>query len=391
MPESLQSPGVSQRSLAEETARLPDLSGVLNLIRRSTGMRLVALLREGVPGGTVLQCRDDLDIGLSPGDTLLLDSPRAAKLDRPEELAIQDGLEGKHRVGAASASRPREFAVCFAYPVRRRDGSVFGCLCGFDPEPQSLDATETEELLAPLAELIAFHLAERSDAETAKQTRDIEKFISVLSHDLRSPLGVIQTCGHLVSRQDLPEAATQHLQLISHCSARMLDMIRKLQQFARCTLGEGFELRLSSDRTALVDSLEQTNVEFRKRQGDERLRWRESISEPVTCDLFRIRRLYELLLDNAVQHGPDGVTIEAEASTREGHFLLSVSNAGDPIDEAQRATLFEPFTTTRGRDGDSLGLGLFLAAEIARAHGATLEVDHRDGKNIFSLSLPTSP
>ena len=78
------------------------------------------------------------------------------------------------------------------------------------------------------------------------------------------------------------------------------------------------------------------------------------------------------------------------AATYGSSFEMSVSNAGDPISPAAIEKLFQPFY--RGNESGSaqgLGLGLFIASEIAKAHGGTLEVDSSPKETRFTFQMPT--
>jgi sigma-B regulation protein RsbU (phosphoserine phosphatase) len=80
-----------------------------------------------------------------------------------------------------------------------------------------------------------------------------------------------------------------------------------------------------------------------------------------------------------------------EAATRQGVFELSVANSGPPIPADALDRLFEPFfrgpPVLAGQQG--LGLGLYIAAEIARAHGGTLDVISTEQETRFTLLMPT--
>jgi sigma-B regulation protein RsbU (phosphoserine phosphatase) len=114
-----------------------------------------------------------------------------------------------------------------------------------------------------------------------------------------------------------------------------------------------------------------------------------AIDEPIDCDRGRIAQLASNLISNAVTHGAPGVPVEVEATSRDGAFVLSVTNGGVPISEAARAQLFRPFF--RGavrRSQQGLGLGLFIVNEIAKAHGGTMEVSSSDEETRFTFSMP---
>lgn len=90
-------------------------------------------------------------------------------------------------------------------------------------------------------------------------------------------------------------------------------------------------------------------------------------------------------------HGAKDQPVVVVARTRDGLFELSVANAGEPIPAAKIQALFQPFF--RGESASSyqgLGLGLYIASEIARAHGGKMDVTSDETATRFTFSMPSS-
>jgi signal transduction histidine kinase len=95
------------------------------------------------------------------------------------------------------------------------------------------------------------------------------------------------------------------------------------------------------------------------------------------------------LVGNAVTHGAPDRPILVQASTCGGTFALSVENGGVPIPPEIIKELFKPFFRVSVRPNhQGLGLGLYIASEIARAHGGTLEVTSTPEATRFSFRMP---
>jgi phosphoserine phosphatase RsbU/P len=110
---------------------------------------------------------------------------------------------------------------------------------------------------------------------------------------------------------------------------------------------------------------------------------------PVRCDPSRISQLLNNLLGNALIHGAEDSPIEVRVATDRVNFELSVSNAGHPIPPAALETLFQQFA--RGASNPNqpgLGLGLFIASEIAKAHGGTLVATSTRAETRFTFRMP---
>jgi len=112
--------------------------------------------------------------------------------------------------------------------------------------------------------------------------------------------------------------------------------------------------------------------------------------EPVECDSSRVGQLFSNLLRNALVYGAPDAPIEVQARTSDGWFELSVANTGDPIDPAALVRLFQPFF--RGKPSvarDGLGLGPYICAEVAKAHGGRMDVKSDEHGTCFTLRMPT--
>lgn len=209
------------------------------------------------------------------------------------------------------------------------------------------------------------------------------RFASVLSHDLRAPLQTISLSAAVLGD-------TRDLQAVSHriqrATGRMQRMISDVLDLARIQNGGSLSVRREAvDLAALAGSV----VEDYAARG---------IAADLECtapafvdgDHDRLTRLLENLLSNAWQHGDQAVPIQVVVgSTRKG-VHLEVGNKGGPIPAALASRLFSPFKacSEAERNPGGLGLGLYIAQEIARSHGGSLAYEWREGRVVFRLLLP---
>lgn len=113
------------------------------------------------------------------------------------------------------------------------------------------------------------------------------------------------------------------------------------------------------------------------------------LSAPVACDASRLSQLVSNLVANALTHGEEGGTVTVRAALEGEDLELSVSNTGEPIPPAALERLFQPFARGEIRPGrQGLGLGLYIASEIARAHGGTLTAASTAEETRFTLRMP---
>jgi sigma-B regulation protein RsbU (phosphoserine phosphatase) len=116
-----------------------------------------------------------------------------------------------------------------------------------------------------------------------------------------------------------------------------------------------------------------------------------SLPNPVNCDHRRIAQLLSNLLGNALTYGSPTEPVRVEAASTTDQFILSVANAGDQIPPAALERLFLPFYRGAVKpNGQGLGLGLYIAHEIATAHGGSLEVRSTPKETRFTFRMPAA-
>lgn len=223
----------------------------------------------------------------------------------------------------------------------------------------------------------------------AAQLRD--QFIAVLGHDLRNPIAAIGAGIHMLERREaLSEFGTRLLGEMRGSVGRAEHLIANLLDFARGRLGGGIPIERSPEDLELTFA--QVVAEIRAIASNHRIEADIAVPEPVDCDAGRIAQLASNLLANAVTHGPADSPVDFIAHTRNGSLQLEVINDGDPIPPELRDRLFQPFIRNQERpSANGLGLGLFIASEVAKAHGGKLTVECSGGKVSFRFSMPVRP
>jgi signal transduction histidine kinase len=124
--------------------------------------------------------------------------------------------------------------------------------------------------------------------------------------------------------------------------------------------------------------------------SEQRIELALDLPRPIRCDPLRMGQLLSNLLGNAVTHGAPGQPIRVDAADRDGTLRLAVTNHGPPIPEELKPSLFLPFSRGGGESPSlhGLGLGLYIAAKIARAHEGQLEVESTEAGTTFALTMP---
>lgn len=227
------------------------------------------------------------------------------------------------------------------------------------------------------------------ELERAVQLSDL--FVSILGHDLRTPLSAIKLSAEVIVRLSLDARALRPAGRILTSTDRMTRMIEQLLDLARLRQGRGMPLQLREAH--LGDLARQVVQEIEDANPSASLRVRESGDLAGTWDPDRLAQVVSNLVANAVQHGARErpVTVELDG-TQAGSVRMRVQNFGIVPPEAL-ATLFEPFRRSEGSAAPTsgsrgLGLGLFIAREIARAHGGDIALRSADDCTTFEVVLP---
>jgi signal transduction histidine kinase len=230
----------------------------------------------------------------------------------------------------------------------------------------------------------------RERAEASDAFKDM--FLGILAHDLRNPLNTVLTTARLMQmRAELAAESVPRMARIVSSGVRMERLIDQLLDVARARLAGGIPVTLSQEHDlvplvgTIVDELQVAHPE------------RQIVLEtagacPVRVDADRFEQLISNLLGNAVTHGAPARPITVAVRSRQGVATASVHNFGAPIDPALVPTLFDPFRRGVRRDGNGLGLGLYIAERIVSAHGGKIEVDSSvEAGTRFEAVFPVSP
>jgi signal transduction histidine kinase len=380
-------------------SRIHAVPTILEVVCRVTGMGFAAVARVTEKRWIACAVRDEIAFGLQPGSELQVDTTICDEVRDSRQPIVIGHVAEDQDFCQHPTPKMYGFQSYISVPIFRPDGRFFGTLCAIDPEPAPLNKPETVGMFKLFADLIGFHLDAQERlrlSETAlldeRQTSQLrEQFIGVLGHDLRNPLNAIRVGADML--QMLPpggEQANQVVTLIQRSAARMLGLIENVMDFARGRLGGGLSLDLKEDED-LAATLEQVIAEARTAWPGRDIRSELRLERPVRCDPPRLAQLLSNLLANALTHGDPEGPVGVRACRGDEGFELSVSNLGEPIPTETMDRLFQPFSrASEGPGQQGLGLGLYIASEIARAHGGSLDVTSTPEETRFTFRIPST-
>ena len=242
-----------------------------------------------------------------------------------------------------------------------------------------LDVTEERDALA------------RAEAAVAAR----ERFMSIASHELKTPLTAIRAAGQLLQRicQAEPHAIDRErvfrqLLTIGAQTERLRTLVDELLDIARVQSGRLTLQRAPVELTAIVDRAIAALPEA------ERARVPFHYAAPIAghWDAIRIEQVAANLLTNALKYSPSDAPVDVRVERQGEAAVMTVVDYGIGIPAEDLPTLFDPFSRGRNapaHDRAGLGLGLFITRQIVESHGGTIAVESTVGKgSAFTVRLP---
>lgn len=369
---------------------------ILDIVCKTTGMGFAAVARVTESRWICCAVRDDIQFGLQPGGELKIETTLCNEIRQSQKAIVIDHVAKDQTFSGHPTPAMYGFQSYISMPIIRADGTMFGTLCAIDPKPARVDTPEVIGTFKLFAELIAFHLdaVQRAQAtevaliEERRRSQLREQFIAVMGHDLRNPLASISAGTNLLRRPNMEEKRDEILDMMSQSVSRMAGLIDNVMDVARARLGGGLTID-TGKRVQLAPALNQVVEELRSSNPNRTIETDFALPDPIPCDSSRIAQLLSNLLGNAITHGARNQPIVVRAASDGAAFALSVTNGGPPIPPAEQERLFLPFAQGAPRPNEpGLGLGLYIASEIAKAHGGTLDVASNAEATCFTFRMP---
>lgn len=239
------------------------------------------------------------------------------------------------------------------------------------------------ELLAARKEATRLHTEAKDRALFAEQ------MIGIVSHDLRNPVSAIVLATELLGHDELSPGQELAAAGIRRAAERATRLIGDLLDFTQARVGAG--LTFAPTACDLHEVVGEAIDELGLAYPDRALRHARTGDGRCSADASRLVQLVGNLVSNAVSHGrPDTPVTITTNGTRGNALTLAVHNDGEAIPATLLPSLFEPMTRgTKASGGRSVGLGLFIVREIAKAHGGTVAVRSSETEGTtFTLTLP---
>jgi PAS domain S-box-containing protein len=315
------------------------------------------------------------------GQTYWLQASDALERDWPEFARTIQGSRSRTWLSTPLKDGDRVVGVL---------GLSFASLRTFSPR----DRAHLESLCQLCAQALARALLfeeERRAKDEARQRAELEqRFLGVVSHDLRNPLQAISLGARTLQRLErptTPEALLRTAGRIANSADTMGKMVSDLLDFTRGRLGGGIPLERS--RNDLVLLCREVIDEFSVTHPTQGIRLVGDVRCEGQWDGPRLRQVLSNLLSNALRHARAGTEVHVEVSGAPDEVAVSVSNAGPPIPSELVPVLFEPFRRGMStfRPSGSLGLGLYIVRQVVEGHGGRVEVSTGEEGTTFTVRV----
>ena len=323
------------------------------------------------------------------GDFTISEDPERYLCYRLINSGMESPLSAEQMVGTEYEDDPFAadggFRSFIAYPTHLR-GKIAGSLCLFSMEPGQFNRDDIN-LMGMLSRALTI------EEERLAHEESIRHFVDIASHELRTPLSIIKGYADAFQFGDLMELndfQLEKVRIINSKADKMSKTINDLLDLSRIERGHFTTEKQATEVESLVHSavgqMEEKGVlnEFEVMVPDGLGEWEVDPEKLVDALL--------ILLDNAVHYSPPSSIIRIEVRSSEEGACFSVLDRGTGVPEKDRESIFERFfqlEDSRHHSASGLGLGLYIAGEIVRAHSGRIWYEPREGGgSIFSFVIP---
>jgi len=299
------------------------------------------------------------------------------------EMDLARATAGGWPLRAWPPGRERDLSLYVEGDLRRRDGTTVSV--GITYAPLFDEEDHLINIIANVRDITRFR-----EADELKAT-----FVSVVSHELKTPVSLIKGYAETLLREDArwdAETVRESLTVIAEEADRLNELIDNLLDASRLEAGA---LDLTIGEVDLVALAERMVARFRT-QTDKHLLVTDFPPDfpLVEADERRIEQVLANLLANAIKYSPQGGRVQISGRVLPDQVIITVSDEGIGIPREEQARIFDRFYRVDdrlSRRTPGTGLGLYLAKAVIEAHGGRIWVESEPGQGAaFSFSLPLS-
>src|SRR5262245_49764831 len=229
--------------------------------------------------------------------------------------------------------------------------------------------------------------------QSARSVRENQRFVAVVSHELRQPVNAAMGAMSLLDAKPSDAAAERARVVLRRQLLHMSTLLDDLLDMSRLALRR---IRVERAAIDLRSTLQETvdAIDSSARNADVRLICTlPNASVPVLGDSARLQQAFSNLLTNGIRYTPAGGCVTVSLSINERAALVTVEDNGQGIPAADLASIFEPFWRGHDSSGEGFGIGLALVRGIVELHDGSISVfsDGPGKGSRFAVTLPISP
>lgn len=236
-------------------------------------------------------------------------------------------------------------------------------------------------------------MAKSLDESRQQQIRleeDKKKLLSDISHDLKTPITVIQGYAEAIADNMVDDNSKQeYLRIISKKAGALTDLINKFYEYNKL---DHPDFKLKCENVEIKEFVREYLADKYDEIIHKGLDLKISIDgkkQVIELDKLQMKRVLDNIIDNAIKHNPPGITIHVQIIDEEKTVCIVIEDNGVGISDELRAHIFDPFVVTDdSRSSGGSGLGLTISKKIIDNHQGTIEVKKTDSyKTRFEIRL----
>lgn len=333
--------------------------------------------------------------------------PRETLVDKAKEEALSEGIDttvntvfsyknSSSIISLSGVDKEPAFAVVCKIPVKK--GCLNLVLIQFRPNEKSKIGMQIAFYLGMdlagcfVLFLISYYFVGKVLKPAEESQRKQNEFIAAASHDLRTPLAVIQSNATtlLIGGADEKRFLPKIIEECKRMSVLIGDMLILASSDART-----WQIRKEEVQTEsyLIDLYDTYSALCRKKEHQLLLDFPEEALPKIYADKGRLTQIIGILIDNAVSYSPVGSSITLRPYVKKAYFCIDVEDHGKGIPKEKREKIFERFyqEDKSRNDNTHFGLGLSVAKELIELQGGRIYVkDTPQQGATFVVELPYS-
>lgn len=246
------------------------------------------------------------------------------------------------------------------------------------------EALEARDALANANERLEATV-ERRTAELQEINAELERFVSVVSHDIREPLLVLQMAARRLGRdlEDASPGVQRRIEDIQWAVRNATDLVSSMLEWTR-NMGQPIHLEPVDMEQYLEDALRDLQARIEERQA---LITTQPL--PIVQGSSGLKQVLQNLIGNAIKYGAERPEVDVRAEPHSDHWKILVTDNGQGVPLEHAVEIFEPYKRLPGTTQEGIGLGLALVRRIVQAHGGTVGVESPPGQgSTFWFTVP---